>query len=149
MGRVNADYNEKQGISNIFTLTNVATDESVELITSDSEGNFSYSGIVKAPLTRNAMQTTQSSGEWSDLEYPWQAIQQEDWGGGRANLRFSTDKSRFFDSKRAQTAFNSCIYNAPLEYYSDGVLTRVVSTNCPGSLYWEKVSGDKKYIAVK
>ena len=70
MGRVNADYNEKQGISNIFTLTNVVTDESVELITSDSEGNFSYSGIVKAPLTRNAMQTTQSSGEWSDLEYP-------------------------------------------------------------------------------
>lgn len=148
MGRVNADYNEKQGISNIFTLTNVATDESVELITSDSEGNFSYSGIVKAPLTRNAMQTTQSSGEWSDLEYPWQAIQQEDWGGGRANLRFSTDKSRFFDSKRAQTAFNSCIYNAPLEYYSDG-LGRAVATNYPGSLYWEKVSGKKKYIAVK
>lgn len=149
MGRVNADYNEKQGISNIFTLTNVVTDESVELITSDSEGNFSYSGIVKAPLTRNAMQTTQSSGEWSDLEYPWQAIQQEDWGGGRGNLRFSSDKSRFFDSKRAQTAFNSCIYNAPLEYYSDGSITRAIATNCPGSLYWEKVSGKKKYILVK
>ena len=149
MGRVNANYNEKQGISNIFTLTNVATDESVELITSDSEGNFNYSGIVKAPLTRNAMQTTQSSGEWSDLEYPWQAIQQEDWGGGRGNLRFSTDKSRFFDSKRAQTAFNSCIYNAPLEYYADGSITRAISTNCPGSLYWERVSGGKKYIAAR
>lgn len=149
MGRVNADYHEKQGISNIFTLTNVVTNESVALIPSDTEGNLSWSGITKAPLTRNAMQTTSSSGEWSDLEYPWQAIQQEDWAGGRANLRFSTDKSRFFDSKRAQTAFNSCIYNAPLEYYSDGSIARAVSTNCPDSLYWEKVSGPKKYITVK
>ena len=148
MSRKNVNYNEKQGISHVFTLTNVTTNESVAMIPSDSEGNFSYSGITKAPLTRNAMQTTQSSGEWSDLEYPWQAIQQEDWGGGRGNLRFSTDKSRFYDSRRAQTAFNSCIYNAPLEYYSRG-LGREVSTNWPGSLYWEKVSGDKKFIAVR
>jgi len=149
MGRVNVDYHEKQSISDIFTLTNVVTNESVALIPSDSEGNFSWSGITKAPLTRNAMQTTQSSGEWSDLEYPWQAVQQEDWGGGRGNLRFSSDKSRFFDSKRAQTAYNSVIYNAPLEYYSDGSISRVISTNCPQSLHWEKVLESKKYIGVK
>lgn len=149
MGRVNVDYREKQSVSDIFTLTNVVTGESVALIPSDSEGNFSWSGITKAPLARNAMQTTQSSGEWSDLEYPWQAIQQEDWTGGRANLRFSQDKSRFFDSKRAQTGYNSCIYNAPLEYYSDGDIQRCVATNCPQSLYWEKVLESKKYIGVK
>lgn len=147
--RVNVDYNNKQAVSDIFTLTNVVTNQSLALIPSDSEGNFNWHGITKAPLTRNAMQTTTSSGEWSDLEYPWQAIQQEDWTGGRGNLRFSSDKSRFFDSKRAQTAFRSCIYNAPLDYYADGSITRAISTNCPGSLYWEKVSGNKKYIAVK
>ena len=146
--RVNVDYNNKQAVSDIFTLTNVVTNQSLALIPSDSEGNFNWHGITKAPLTRNAMQTTSSSGEWSDLEYPWQAIQQEDWTGGRGNLRFSSDKSRFFDSKRAQTAFRSCIYNAPLDYYSD-VPGRCVATNCPGSLYWEKVSGDRKYIAAK
>ena len=145
--RVNVDHHEKQSVSDIFTLTNVVTNQSLALIPSDSEGNFNWRGITKAPLTRNAMQTTSSSGEWSDLEYPWQAIQQEDWTGGRGNDRFSTDKSKFFDSKRAQTGFRSCIYNAPLDYYSLAP-DRLVSTNCPGSLYWEKVAGAKKYIAV-
>lgn len=145
MNRINVNVNEKQSISDIFTLTNVVTHESVSLIPSDSNGNFSWTGITKAPIVRNAMQTSTTSSEWSDLEYPYMAVQQEDWTGGRANLRFTTDKSRFFDSRRAQTAFNSCIYNAPLDHYSTGFKTAY--SNCPQSLSWTKMTGSNKYLS--
>ena len=145
MNRINVNVNEKQTVSDIFTLTNVVTHESVSLIPSDSNGNFSWSGITKAPIVRNAMQTSTTSSEWSDLEYPYMAVQQEDWTGGRANLRFTTDKSRFFDSRRAQTAYNSCIYNAPLDHYSTGFKTAY--TNCPQSLSWTKLTGSNKYLS--
>ena len=81
MNRTNVDYDKKQIVSDIFTLTNVATDESLSFIPSDSEGNFNYRGISMTPIMRNAMQTTQTAGEWTDLEYPWMAIPQEDWTG--------------------------------------------------------------------
>ena len=142
--RVNVNYNEKQTVSDTFTLTNVVSGESVALIPSDSAGNFSWTGIIKAPIVRNAMQTSTTSSEWSDLEYPYTAVQQEDWTGGRANLRFTTDKSRFFDSRRAQTAFNSCIYNAPLDHYSTGFKTAY--TNCPQSLTWVPLKGETRYL---
>ena len=147
MNRVNVNYLEKQSVSDIFTLTNVSTGQSVSLIPSDSNGNFSWTGITKAPIIRNAMQTSSTSSEWSDLEYPWQAVQQEDWTGGRANLRFTTDKSKFYDSRRAQTAYNSCIYCAPLDHYSDGFKTAY--TNCPQSLTWVKLKGSNRYIVRK
>ena len=145
MSRVNVSPEDKQDVSHVFTLTNVATDESVALIPSDSAGNFSWSGITKAPIVRNAMQTSQTSGEWSDLEYPYMAMPQEDWTGGRANLRFTIDKSRYYDSRRAQSAFNQCIYNAPLDYYSN-IPEKKAYTNYPASLKWIKVQGTTSHI---
>jgi len=147
--RVNVNYNEKQSVSDIFTLTNVVTKESVALIPSDSAGNFSWTGITKAPIVRNAMQTSNTSGEWSDLEYPYMAIPQEDWTGGRANLRFTTDKSRFYDSRRGQTAYNACIYNAPLDHYSEFYEEPKAITNCPASLVWKKIAGGNRYLIRK
>ena len=145
MARVNVNPEDKQRESDIFTLTNVVTDESVALIPSDSAGNFSWTGITKAPIVRNAMQTSTTSGEWSDLEYPYMAMPQEDWSGGRANLRFTIDKSRYYDSRRAQAAFNQCIYNAPLDYYS--ILPgQKAYTNCPASLTWIKVNDSTSYM---
>lgn len=147
MNRINVDPNRKQEISDIFTLTNVVSHQSVALIPSDSNGNFSWSGIHKSPIVRNAMQTSTTSSEWSDLEYPYNAVQQEDWTGGRGNLRFTTDKSRFFDSRRAQTAFNSCIYNAPLDHYSYGF--KKAYTNCPQSLTWVQLKGANRLLIRK
>lgn len=147
MNRINVDSDRKQEISDVFTLTNVVTHQSVAMIPSDSNGNFSWTGITKAPIVRNAMQTSTTSSEWSDLEYPYIAVQQEDWTGGRGNLRFTTDKSRFFDSRRAQTAFNSCIYNAPLDHYSHGF--KKAFTNCPQSLTWVQLKGANRLLLRK
>ena len=147
MSRVNTNYDEKQTISEIFQLTNVVSNESIALIPCDSAGNFSIAGVTRAPIQKNAIQTTSQGGEWSDLEYPFMAIQQEDWTGGRANYRFSGDTSRFFDSKRAQTAFNECIFNAPLDYYSTGF--KKAYTNHPDSIQFIKLHGDVQHIIKK
>ncbi len=144
-GRTNVNHHEKQTISEIFQLTNVVDNKSVALIPCDSAGNFTISGVSRAPIQKNAIQTTSQGGEWSDLEYPYMAVQQEDWTGGRANNRFSGDKSRFFDSRRAQTAFNQCIFNAPLDHYSEGF--KQSYTNCPASLHWTKIKGATQHIA--
>lgn len=147
MSRENINYNEKQAVSEIFKLTNVVTDESIALIPCDSAGNFTIAGVSRAPIQKNAIQTTSQGGEWSDLEYPFMAIQQEDWTGGRANYRFSGDTSRFFDSKRAQTAFNECIFNAPLDYYSTGF--KKAYTNHPDSIQFIRLRGDTQHIIQK
>ena len=143
--RTNVNHKEKQSISEIFQLTNVVDNKSVALIPCDSAGNFTISGVSRAPIQKNAIQTTSQGGEWSDLEYPFMAIQQEDWEGGRANLRFQGDKSRFYDSRRAQTAFNQCIFNAPLDHYSYG--HKPFYSNCPASLFWQKLKGSTQHIA--
>ena len=142
MNRVNV--RDKQKNTEIFKLTDVETNESVALIPSDSAGNFSWSGITRAPIQKNAIQTTNQGGEWSDLEYPFMAIQQEDWGGGRGNDRFSGDTSRFFDSRRGQTAFNSCIFCGPLDYYSNGF--KQAYTNHPASVKWIKLKGNTQHL---
>ena len=145
MGKVNVNPDEKQALSEIFRLTNVVTNESIELIPCDSAGNFTIAGVSRAPIQKNAIQTTNQGGEWSDLEYPFMAIQQEDWTGGRANYRFSGDTTRFFDSRRAQTAFNECIFNAPLDYYSKGF--KEAHTNCPDSVKWIPLKGNTSHIS--
>ena len=144
MSKVDVNYMDKQQISEVFKLTDVVTNESIALIPCDSAGNFSIAGVTRAPIQKNAIQTTSQGGEWSDLEYPFMAIQQEDWTGGRANYRFSGDTSRFFDSRRAQTAFNDCIFNAPLEYYSTGF--KKAYTNCPNSVTFIKMKGDTRHL---
>ena len=143
--RENLNPNYKFGNSDVVQLTEIATNQSLMMITSDSQGNFDWRGLVRAPLDRNAMQTTTGSNKYSDLADPWMSIPDEDWSGGRANKWLTDDTSRFYDSKRAQTAFKG-IFNAPLDYYSKGF--RKAETNCPGSVVWKQVVGAQSYIAV-
>lgn len=148
MSRENINMNFKFGDSDVFQLTDIETNKSLMLITSDTAGNHAWTGITRAPLTRNAMQTTSTSNQYSDLTLPWISIPQEDWTGGRGNNIFTSDTSRYYDAKRCQSAFNSVLYNAPLDYYSTGF--KAACTNCPGSLRWrDVVPGANNYIAVQ
>ena len=148
MSRKNVNPDFKFGNTDAFMLTDLDTDQSLMLIPCDTAGNFSWTGVTRAPLERNAMQTSNTSNQYSDLQRPWISIPQEDWGGGRGNFTFTKDTTRYYDGKRAQAAFNEVIFNAPLDYYSSD-MGRCVATNCPGSLYWENVYGSRRYIAVK
>ena len=148
MSRENVNPDFKFGDSDAFMLTDIDTDESITMIPCDTAGNFSWTGVTRAPLTRNAMQTSSTSNQYSDLERPWISIPQEDWTGGRGNDIFTKDTTRYRDGKRAQAAFNQVIYNGPLDYYSKGF--RKAVTNCPNSLTWKDMKSDgEKYVAVK
>ena len=146
MSRQNVNPNFKFGDSDGFMLTDLDTDESLMLIPCDTAGNFSWTGVTRAPLTRNAMKTSNTSNQYSDLEPPWISIPQEDWTGGRGNMTFTKDTTRYYDGKRAQAAFNECIFNGPLDHYSTGF--RKAVTNCPGSITWKKMTGSDRYISV-
>lgn len=148
MSRENVSTEFKFGDSDAFMLTDIDTDESLTMIPCDTAGNFSWTGVTRAPLTRNAMQTSNTSNQYSDLERPWISIPQENWTGGRGNDIFTKDTTRYRDGKRAQASFNECIYNGPLDYYSKGF--RKAETNCPGSLTWKKMKpGGERYICTK
>ena len=148
MSRENVNPNFKFGDTDGFMLTDIDTDETLMLIPCDTAGNFSWTGVTRAPLTRNAMQTSNTSNQYSDLELPWISIPQEDWTGGRANDTFTKDTTRYRDGKRAQAAYNQVIYNGPLDYYSTGFRTAI--TNCPGSMSWKKMlSGAERFVAVE
>ena len=148
MSRTNVHTDYKFGDSDAFMLTDIDTHASISMIPCDTAGNFSWTGVTRAPLTRNAMQTSTTSNQYSDLERPWISIPQEDWTRGRGNDIFSKDTTRYRDGKRAQASFNQVIFNGPLDYYSQGF--RKAETNCPGSLVWKKLqAGKEKYIAVK
>ena len=149
MSRQNVNLDFKFGDSDAFMLTDIDTNKSLMLIPCDTAGNFSWTGVTRAPLERNAMQTSNTSNQYSDLQRPWISIPQEDWGGGRGNEIFTKDTTRYSDGKRAQAAFQECIFNGPLDYYSNGSINRAISTNCPQSLHWEKVLESKKYVGVK
>ena len=147
MSRQNVNVNQKFTDSDGFMLTDIDTGKSLMLIPCDTAGNFSWTGVTRAPLQRNAMQTTTTNNQYSDLEKPWISIPQENWSGGRGNDIFTKDTTRYRDGKRAQAAFNEVIYNTPLDYYSTGF--RKAETNYPGSMKWQKIgSGSTFYIAV-
>ena len=140
----NIDPDNKFSNTDGFMLTDLDTSESLMLIPCDTAGNFSWTGVTRAPLTRNAMQTSTTANQYSDLTPPWNSIPQESWSGGRGHALFTKDNTRYGDGKRVQTSFNSVVYNAPLEHYSEGF--RNALTNCPGSLYWERLQKNR-YIA--
>ena len=147
MSRQNVNVNQKFTDSDGFMLTDIDTGKSLMLIPCDTAGNFSWTGVTRAPLQRNAMQTTNTNNQYSDLEKPWISIPQENWSGGRGNEIFTKDTTRYRDGKRAQAAFNEVIYNTPLDYYSTGF--RKAETNYPGSMRWQKIgSGSTFYIAI-
>ena len=147
MSRQNVNTQFKFGDTDGFMLTDLDTSESLMLIPCDTAGNFSWTGVTRAPLQRNAMKTSNTSNQYSDLEPPWISIPQENWSGGRGNMTFTKDTTRYLDGKRAQAAFNEVIYNGPLDHYSTGF--RKAVTNCPGSIKWKRLSGADRYITVE
>jgi hypothetical protein len=124
-----------------------STGRAAGLIIVDSEGNANPKAITRAPLQRLAMKTTTGNAKYSDAEWPWTPIAQEDWSGGRALDDFDKDSTRFFDAYRANTLFGP-IYLGPLETYTTG--TRAHSSSLPGSLSFSAlIPGSRKYLAVK
>ena len=111
-------------------------ENTIGLIICDSKGAADPFNISMAPNQRSSLRTKSGTTKYEDLEEPWTATAQDDWSGGRALEDHETDTTRFFDSKRCQTAFNQ-IYCAPMDHYATGLKDAV--TNYPGSVHWKTI----------
>lgn len=115
-------------------------------VVSDSNGNPALNNLSMNPHQRTAVKVTSGVQKWGDFLPPWMPIAQDNWEGGRGQEDYEEDKSRFFDSYRAQTGFQE-IFNAPMAYYATGL--REANTNYPDSVSWIKMKdGVSNYIAV-
>lgn len=116
--------------------------KTIGLIICDSKGAADPYNISASPNQRSAVRTKSGSTKYDDLEDPWGATAQDDWSGGRAQEDYENDTTKFFDSKRCQTAWNQ-IYCAPLDYYATGL--KDSDTNWPGSVSWRRINGGEAY----
>ena len=112
------------------------------LICCDSKGAADPFNLSASPNQRSSLRTKSGTTKYEDLEEPWSATAQDDWSGGRALEDYEEDTTRFFDSRRCQTAFTQ-IYNAPLDYYAAGLKDSM--TNWPGSVKWKPLYANCAY----
>ena len=117
-------------------------EKTLGLIICDSKGAADPFNISMAPNQRSSLRTKSGTTKYEDLEEPWSATAQDDWSGGRALEDYEADTTRFFDSKRCQSAFKQ-LYCAPLEYYAKGLKDAI--SNYPGSVTWKMIESFNAY----
>jgi hypothetical protein len=91
------DRNPKHHVS-LTDGTNV-----VGFILRDQYGKRNERAFRRFPHTASALKTFQGDSKWSDQEFPYMSIAQDNFSGGRGNESFDSDKSMFRDSFRAST----------------------------------------------
>ena len=120
------------------TVGLILCDENGEPI-KDPKGQF-----IKNPVDTTAQKQTSGTSSYNDWEYPYSPIVQDDLSGGRANLDFERDATRFYDSFRARSGRANKAFAGPLESYASGV--RSVNQNMPVSVRWHDLIEEKRYI---
>lgn len=119
----------------------------VGLVLCDEKGQpiRSKDGLfTKIPVDTTAQKQTSGSSSYNDYEYPYSPIVQDDTSGGRGNLDFERDTTKYFDSFRARSGRPNRVYAGPLETYATGV--RTAEQYMPGSVSWHKLTGTQRYL---
>ena len=72
-------------------------------VVTDEQGNPDPTRISEQQIDRTALKTTSGQTKYSDFEWPYMSIVQDDWSGGRGAKNFEDDTSRFYDSWGVRT----------------------------------------------
>lgn len=75
---------------------------SIGLMGCDGQGNPTFDGWRRTPMSRSSMKTSSGETKYSDLEPPYYTVAQERWDGGLGQLRLE-DKTMFYSSRRMWT----------------------------------------------
>src|SRR3990170_3538679 len=126
-----------------FTLTDRAG-KKIGLVMCDTKGNIAPSFKV-VPVNRTALKTTSGGNSYDSLDYPYFPIVQDNWAGGRGNLDFEKDGTKFHDSFRARTSRDNKIYHGPQEQYSKGY--RSQNYNVPGNVKFHVLTANMRQVA--
>lgn len=85
----------------------------------DRKGNHDPNQLREEGIPRSNLIVSESNEGYGNAEYPYSAIVQSDWSGGRGKKEFDEDTSRYWDGYRVDTIRGRVILG-PKETYSTG-----------------------------
>lgn len=100
--------------------------------------------FIKIPVETTAQKQTSGSSSYADFEYPYSPIVQDDLSGGRGNVDFERDSTKYFDSYRCRSGRANKAYAGPLEQWTSGL--RNQEQSAPGSVRWVTLTGNTRYV---
>lgn len=98
-----------------------------------------------SPVTTTAFKQTSGQGGYDIFDYPYNPIVQDDTIGGRGNLDFERDSTKFYDSFRATTWKTNKAHAGPQEQYVTGAHRSLIQ-NVPGSVDWIRMTEESRYL---
>jgi hypothetical protein len=110
----------------------------VGLILCDERGNeLSPPAFNRIPVETTALKQTSGASSYADFDYPYSPIVQDTLDGGRGNLDFERDSTKFYDSYRCKSGVANKAYAGPQEQYVTGPRTQ--DQNIPGNVTWQSL----------
>jgi len=85
-------------ITHHISLTNNAGTTTIGLKLVDPKS------IIESPLQQTSLKMSQGDTDYSDFNLPFTPITQKDWKGGRAQLNFEDDKTRYMGTYQIDTS---------------------------------------------
>lgn len=115
----------------------------------DSNGTpkpFREAGLYTLnPVTTTAFKQTSGNSGYDIFDYPYNPVVQDDVSGGRGNLDFERDSTKFYDSFRAATWRANKAYAGPQEQYVTGA-HRSILQSVPGSVNWVPMTESNRVL---
>lgn len=128
--------NDRKGVT--LGLTIVGSDGSPK--------PFREPGLFRlSPVTTTAFKQTSGSGGYDIFDYPYNPIVQDDLSGGRGNLDFERDSTKYYDSFRTATARANKAYAGPQEQYVSGAHRSLIQS-VPGNVDFVAMTGANRYL---
>ncbi|MFA6271088.1 MAG: choice-of-anchor R domain-containing protein, partial [Candidatus Paceibacterota bacterium] len=92
----------------------------MNFIVTDERGNPDPTRIQETQIDRTALKTSTGTSKYSDFEWPYMSIVQDDWSGGRGAKNFEDDTTKFYDSWMARTDLSGKLFLGPRGNYTTG-----------------------------
>jgi len=137
----------KKSPSHDLILRRLDTGEKIGILFADNEGERKWNAIQRSPYPRQSLQTNQGGSGFSTQEAPYHTITQQDWIGGRGQLKFEADATRFYDSLGLQSWMPGKFFLGGNPTWTSGHMPTLVKST-PGSVTWTRLTGANLYIAV-
>ena len=114
-------------------------------IVTDELGNPEPTRISEQQIDRTALKTTSGQTKYSDFEWPYMSIVQDDWSGGRGAKNFEDDTSRFYDSWGVRTDISGKVVLGGRGNYTTGFrnMDQIVPTFY---FLWQALTGARRGV---
>lgn len=135
----------KKSPTHDLVLERLDTGEKIGFVFAGSDGQRKPDVIRQSPYPRNSLQTFQGGSDYDTQTLPYRTITQQDWIGGRGQLRLEADITRFFDSSNLQTWLSGKFFLGGQPNWCSGYEPSMV-LDTPGDVTWTKITGNDLYL---